>query len=458
VRPPDSGGAGIRVGLFGNLCSGNLGNDGSLEAVVSYLRRLDADVRLGFFCMGPDEALARYGGTAESLQWFEPHAGNAAGLRATGLKVVGKLLDPFRTLAWVRRNDVVIVPGMGVLEATVPLRPWGFPYSLFWLGVTARLSGTRVALVSVGSDLVRARATRWLIIRAARLAHYRSFRDDLSRNSMRQMGVDVAADRVYPDLAFWLPNPPATGLSGKVSVGVMAYRGGNDDRAEADELHRHYVDTMTRFVHWLLDAGRKVRLHTTDHADEQVLRALLDDVRAQRTDHPDIESEPVSTLPELMQRIATVDTVVGSRYHNVLCALKLSKPTLSVGYAAKHDVLMQDMGLGDFSEPARSVDFGRLIAKFETLERDRDALVTTLDNRNAEKTRLLDDQFAELSQVLAAASHRAFEAPGEASPFRARSGSDGSSMRLARPRKLKARLPGKREQPPGSAQSHASPH
>jgi polysaccharide pyruvyl transferase WcaK-like protein len=401
--------AGVRVGLFGILGSGNLGNDGSLEAVVSFLRRLDTDIQLSFFCMGPDEVAARYGAPAESLQWYEPHAGNATGVHAAALKVIGKLLDPFRTLAWVRHNDVVIVPGMGVLEATLPLRPWAFPYSLFWLGITARLTGTRVALVSVGSNVVQARATRWFITNAARLAHYRSFRDDLSRNSMREMGVDVAADRIYPDLAFSLPNPPVAGPTGTVGVGVMAYRGSNDDRAEADQLHRHYMDTMTRFIHWLLDGGRKVRLYTTDQEDVPILRVLLANVRAKRDVDPDIEAEPVSTLPELMRRLATVDTVVGSRYHNVLCALKLSKPTLSIGYAAKHDVLMQDMGLGEFCEPARSVNLDRLIGKFETLERERDALVTTLNERNGEKAELLEEQFAALSRVVVTPSRQATE-------------------------------------------------
>ena len=114
------------MGLFGILGSGNLGNDGSLEAVVSYLRRLDPDFQLGFFCMGPDDVAARYCASAKSLQWYEPHAGNATGLHAAGLKVLGKLLDPFRTLAWVRHYDVVIVPGMGALEAILPLRPWAF--------------------------------------------------------------------------------------------------------------------------------------------------------------------------------------------------------------------------------------------------------------------------------------------------------------------------------------------
>jgi polysaccharide pyruvyl transferase WcaK-like protein len=159
---------------------------------------------------------------------------------------------------------------------------------------------------------------------------------------------------------------------------------------------------MTRFVHWLLDRGRRVRLYTTDQEDQPILRALLADVQAQRTGDPDIEVEPVSTLSELMLRLAAVDTVVGSRYHNVLCALKWSKPTLAIGYAAKHDVLMRGMGLGDFCEPARSVDLNRLIAKFEILERDREGLGQHPGRAKCRKTQQLDAQFAALSRLLAA--------------------------------------------------------
>src|SRR5262249_3983920 len=157
----------------------------SLDAVVAFLRNRYPHATMGFLCMGPELAAARYRAPATHLQWYEPHAGSATGVRAAMLKVVGKLLDPFRTFRWVRQHDVVIVPGLGVLGATLPLRPWAMPSSLFWLGVSARLAGTRVALVSVGSEVIRKRATRWLITWAARLAYYRSFRDAHSREAMR---------------------------------------------------------------------------------------------------------------------------------------------------------------------------------------------------------------------------------------------------------------------------------
>lgn len=392
-----------QVGIFGLLGSGNAGNDGSLDAVIAFLRAEHPDADLNFLCMGPERITARYGLPAIPLQWYEAHGGTAAGARAVALKVTGKLLDPFRTLAWVRRHDVVIVPGMGVLEATLPLRPWGFPYALFLLCASGRLAGAKTALVSVGADVIRKRASRWIITKAASLAHYRSYRDTLSRDAMRDMGVDVSADEVYPDLAFALPEPAGMSSSdGTVGVGVMAYYGGNDDRRQAAEIHRAYVDAMKRFVRWLVDEGRSVRLFTGDETDETVVTEILADVRAHRPDgcRSQVIAEPACDLQDLMRQMATVDTVVATRYHNVLCALKLVKPTLSIGYAAKNDALMAGMGLGEFCQSAREIDVQHLIERFTELENRGTRLVDTIRERNEAHRARLEHQFAILSATL----------------------------------------------------------
>ncbi|WP_435583081.1 polysaccharide pyruvyl transferase family protein [Amycolatopsis thermoflava] len=382
-----------RIGFFGILGSGNLGNDGSLDAVMTYVRERYPDAELGFLAMGPEQLTARYGAPATHLQWYEPHAGDATGLRAAGLKVLGKLLDPFRTWAWVRNYDVVIVPGMGVLEATLPLRPWALPYSLFWLGATARLTRTRVALVSVGADVVRKRATRWVITRAARLAHYRSYRDEHSRQAMARMGVDVSADAVFPDLAFGLADPEPRPSTGAVGVGVMAFHGGNDDRARADDINRAYLSTVKRFVRLLADEGRPIRLFTGDVADDEVPADIIATVPG-----ADITAEPLTSLQDLMRRMAEVDVVVATRYHNVLCALKTAKPTISLGYARKNDVLMSAMGLGEFCQSAREPDFDRLVAQFRELEDRREELTAVLKERNRVMSERLERQFAIMSE------------------------------------------------------------
>jgi len=244
---------------------------------------------------------------------------------------------------------------------------------------------------------------RWLITMAARLAHYRSYRDVLSRDAMRRMGVNTSDDAVYPDLAFSLPTPPDDpGAPGTVGVGVMDFAGGNHDRRQADEIRISYVEKMKRFVLWLADNGRPIRLFTTDVHDEPIMHEIIRGLRACRPklDSSQIIAEPVSSLDELMRRMAIVDTVVASRYHNVLCALKLAKPTVSVGYAAKFGQLMADMGLDEFCQSARSLDVDRLIEQFTALERRSAELRQRMRERNAVNMRLLDHQFATLSALL----------------------------------------------------------
>ncbi|MDN0196673.1 polysaccharide pyruvyl transferase family protein [Streptomyces sp. S.PNR 29] len=387
-----------RVGVFGLLGSGNLGNDGSLEAVLGYLRAEHPEAVVDALCGGPEVVAARYGIPATRLHWYRGEYRTASRAGAIVAKGLGKLVDVFRTAAWVRRHDVVIVPGMGVLEATLPLRPWGFPYSLFLLCASGRLLRTRVALVGVGAAPIGDRPTRALVRWSARLAAYRSYRDDLSRDAMRAMGVDTARDEVYPDLAFALPVPEASAPSGSrdtVCVGVMDFHGGNDDRARAEEIHRRYLDGTTRFVRALVEEGRPVRLLTGDECDTSVVAAILDAV-----DSPLVTAAEAASLADLMKETAAAGTVVATRYHNLVCALKAGTPTLALSYAAKSDALMDRMGLGAYCHPAREVDADRLLEQFRELERRSAELRRTITERNLAAVRQLEDHFTALTAAL----------------------------------------------------------
>ncbi|MER5766237.1 polysaccharide pyruvyl transferase family protein [Streptomyces sp. NPDC001985] len=396
MSPAD--GTPVRVGVFGLLGSGNLGNDGSLEAVLGYLRAEHPEAVVDALCGGPEAVTARYRIPATRLHWYRGEYRTASRAGAVAAKGLGKLVDAFRTAAWVRRHDVVIVPGMGVLEATLPLRPWGFPYALFLLSASGRLFGTRVALVGVGAAAIRSRPTRALVRWSARLAAYRSYRDTLSRDAMRAMGVDTAHDEVHPDLAFALPAPPAVapqGPPGPVCVGVMAFHGGNDDRARAEEIHRRYLDGTTRFVRALAREGRPVRLLTGDRVDAPVAGAILAAV-----DSPLVTAAETASLADLMREMAAADTVVATRYHNLVCALRVGTPTLALSYAAKSDALMARMGLGAYCHPAREVDADRLLAQFRELERGSAEVRRTLTERNLVTARHLGHQFTALTAAL----------------------------------------------------------
>lgn len=385
----------MRIGLFGLLGTGNLGNDGSLAAVLAHLRDRHPYAQLEVFCSGPEEVIARHGVRAVRMNWYRDEYATASRLTSVVRKGLGKLIDAFRTANWVRKQDVVIVPGMGVLETTLPLRPWGWPYSLFLLSLSGKLLGTKVVLLAVGAGTVADRANRALLVGAARLAYYRSYRDEISREAMSAMGVDTSRDRVHTDLAFALPNPGPLSDHGVVGVGVMDYHGSNEDRDRAARIHRDYVSRMTEFVRWLTEEGRVVRLFVGDHVDEAVAERIIEAVGSRA-----VSVVHTSTLDELLREMARVDAVVASRYHNVLAAVKLGKPTVAVGYAAKSDALMAEMGVGEFCQSMRDLDVDRLIKQFTALS-DEDAEVrAVLARRNVEMTRRVNAQLNELSTIV----------------------------------------------------------
>ncbi len=398
ARPP-------RVGIFGKLGSGNIGNDASMESVLAYLRATHPDAVVDALCTGPDWISGQYGIDAVPLFWYQRYADRVSGVRAIPLKVLGKALDAVRVASWVRRHDVVIVPGMGVLEASLPLPALEFPYSMFLLGVSGRLMRTKVALVSVGAGAISQRTVRILFNWAARLASYRSYRNENSREAMRQRGLDVSADRIYPDLAFALPvdgrNQPDPQ---SVGVGVMAYFGSNADRAHADEIYAAYIDGMKRFVRALVDQGRTVRLIVgdTNGSDDGALQEILADLKASRPDlRPgQVVAEPVVTFADVMREMAQVSYVVATRFHNIVAALMLSRPTIAISYSPKHDALMADMGVGEFCQPAKAIEEDELIGKLTELEKRSAEIHLTLAEHNAANVALLNEQFGRLSGVL----------------------------------------------------------
>jgi polysaccharide pyruvyl transferase WcaK-like protein len=387
----------VKVGLFGLLGAGNMGNDGSLEVVLAYLREHHPSAELSALASGPDVVEARYGVPAVPLYSYYTRDRDSGLPARVVLKSVAKFRDAAQVWRWVRRNDVVIVPGAGVLENTLPLRAWGFPLSLFLLGFFGRLTGTKVAFVNVGSNVIRQRTMRFFIRWATRLAHYRSFRDSLSRDALATMGVDTARDEIFPDLVFALPAPEVTAESGTVAVGLMDFHGSNDDRASAEAIHRTYVDGMRRFVRWLVDGGHRVRLLIGDEVDE----AIVEQVLADSKDRPGaVTYETIRTLGDVMAQIAKSEVVVGTRYHNVLCGLKLAKPTISVSYSAKNDRIMADMGLAEYTQDARTVDVDRLVGQFTAVEAAADRIGPMLGEHAARKSALLARQFEVLSASL----------------------------------------------------------
>ena len=354
-RPAPSGHpARPQFGVYGVLGSGNWGNDASADVLVRFILDKFPTWRPTFMAMGHETMIARYGGSGVALQWDEG-AGLRRRLPRRLRQVLGRMLDPVCMWSWVGTAGVVFVPGSGMWETTTPLRPWGPHYGMLCLGAAARLRGVPLVYVSGGADTGAQRVLGGMVRWSARLSTYRSYRDELSKAAMRRIGVDVAHDEVYADMVFAMEPPVRRPHAGRVmGLGLMNFRGNSDQWAESSRLHEQYVAGLTTFLRLMVDLGWEVHLLTGDVEDVPIVRAVRAGLRSE-ADRARVVEQPVSSLTELMDVIAGVDIMVGSRYHNVVCGVLVGVPTVSVSYAPKNDALLTRMGLEAYCHPADDV-------------------------------------------------------------------------------------------------------
>jgi polysaccharide pyruvyl transferase WcaK-like protein len=344
------------------------------------------------------------------ISWSRHLRGLAQRVDRLFLKLPGKLVDLVQTLRYIRRTDVMIVPGTGILD-DFGERPYGMPFDIFRWCLAARLVGARIAFVSIGAGPIDNGLSRWLMKAAARLAHYRSYRDELSRAFLEGIGLDTSRDTVHPDIVFRMRVPPAPAREPAsrcgftVGVGVMSYYGWYGFAKGGEEIFATYIGRLARFVTHLLDSGHDIRILTGELADWTAVEALEKEVAAARPDLTSgrIVAEPVGSLREVMEQISRTDVVVATRFHNVVCALKLAKPTISLGYSKKNDVLMDEMGLGDYCQHVERIDVDMLVRQFERLVERRAEHAEAIGSR----TRVFGERLGEQEKILLALSNPA---------------------------------------------------
>jgi polysaccharide pyruvyl transferase WcaK-like protein len=89
--------------------------------------------------------------------------------------------------------------------------------------------------------------------------------------------------------------------------------------------------------------------------------------------------------------MSAVDVTVATRFHNVLCSLKAGKPTISLGYARKNDVLMAEFGLEEYCHRIEDFDVERLKVQVTGILENREGISASILSR-------LDELKAELER------------------------------------------------------------
>ena len=262
---------------------GNLGNEGSLAAVLAHLRATHPEAQV--VCLGADasEVEREHGIPGVQLMAFRVADWGAWRASTQFRKALGRLWDLPRTVGLVGRLDVLVVPGTGVLESRRMSTPWGLPYWMAVAFTASRMLGRPSALISVGAEPATRSAARLLMRQVIRSATHVTYRDAASREAARSMGAVGHPAAVVPDVAFHLPGPSGTTVRpGHVAVGVMTFSGAPDDPRRGSDVVDTYVARVTDLVTRLLDGGRTVTLLIGDRSDRALAHRVDERVRELR--------------------------------------------------------------------------------------------------------------------------------------------------------------------------------
>ncbi|NOJ47696.1 polysaccharide pyruvyl transferase family protein [Bradyrhizobium archetypum] len=376
----------VKIGIFGNFGIGNFGNEATLEAMLNFLKRGAAEFELTCICTDPKRVQIEHGISAIPLN-------------RAGPSLVRKLTNISYAIQTMRMLDLLIIPGTGILNDYCS-PPFGMPYTLFRWCLAAKVSGAKIAFVSIGAGPLHHPLTRWFVKLAASMAGYRSYRNRFSKDYLKGLGLNTENDPVYPDLAFALPapapsNPQSAGTEPlKVCIGAMHYQGWRGHLEADAKIYENYLGKLKEFALWLLDRNNSVRLVMGDERDEKAVADLRRAILAERPSLLEgrLIAEPSRSREDVMRQMNDADVVISTRFHSIVFALMLGKPTVSIGYSDYHAELMEVLGLGAFCQHSDDFRVETLITQFTELASNRSRYEAQIRERVRSAREALADQ------------------------------------------------------------------
>ena len=401
-----------QIALFGHFGAGNLGNESTLMAMLENLHRLlpEADVRC--ICSIPDVVSADYGIAAVpmvspgAVRW-RPQSRFLRALKKLLVGIPNEISRWMEADRALRDTDLLIVVGTGLLTNAFSLFGWG-PYSTFKWSLLARMRGCRVLFVSVGAGPVNRFSGRLLVKTALSLATFRSYRDQATRRYLAGIGFSRPEDPVFPDIAFslsteLLPRGDSHSADRRVvGLGIMEFGAMYGIRPISSDEYQNYTAILAEFARWLLIRGYDLRLLIGDQMDVPALEKFK--TKLSRTLTPGeltrIRGEPAASARHLVEQLAETDLVVGTRFHNVLLALLLSKPSIAVTFHHKCSALMEEMEVSEYCQDIHELTLEKLITKFCAMESEAAKITAHLSEKVLQNRVALDVQYRIICQAL----------------------------------------------------------
>jgi polysaccharide pyruvyl transferase WcaK-like protein len=411
------------IGLLDHMGYGNLGDAAVQESVIANIRKRLPHVQLVGFSLNPEDTVSRHGIPCHPiLRWHpalkksEQQAMSRSAL-SSRLKAGSKripvlypcakgVLEALREIRFCVRSyrtlsklDLLIISGGGQLSE-LWRGPWSHPYTIFKFSCLTKLARGNVYFLNVGAGPLRHPLSRYFARQSVQWAEYRSFRDDVSRDLVRSLGVGSKM-HVYPDPAYGLEvdghlTAARDGASQIVGLNPIGFCDPRIWPRKDALLYQEYLEKLTRFSTWLLEHGYDLRVFTTETSvDHEAIKDLKARLLLRFT--PDVVFSvfrPASSgLKDVLEEMSEFDFVVTSKFHGVIFSQLLGKPVVALSYHNKMNVAMREVGQEKFCADIESFDVEWVIDAFRSLVAERSNIRSKFTNAVAAYRRALAEQF-----------------------------------------------------------------
>jgi polysaccharide pyruvyl transferase WcaK-like protein len=422
--------ADTRIGLLHHVGGGNLGDDATLDAVASNIKRRWPNAEIVAFSMNPDDTETRHGIRTHPVRrhcWSIGYkrAGTEGTFKARVkalmhkyrplfylLKAIRLPSEMFRELSFlvssrhtIKSFDLLIISGGGQL--TEKDGPWGFPYTIFKWVVLARSAGVSCIFLNVGAGPLTQPLSKFFIRRALLVADYVSLRDDKSQALVHEIGL-TGESRVCPDGAYGLEvattkgSARETGSQSIVGFAPMPYPypgSGGYLTGEDQIVHDAFIGKLASFASWLVSRSHALALFGTDFgvdplAIEDLQRTLLS---CHGISSPQCGvNHSIKSVRDLLATMSGMDYVVTCRFHGVVFAHLLNKPVLAIAHHPKVAELMADLELSSYCVDICDFDVSLLADKFASMVVNAEEIKSRMATSLTRNRQQLRSQFDEL--------------------------------------------------------------
>jgi polysaccharide pyruvyl transferase WcaK-like protein len=402
----------LRIGLFGLFGVRNLGNEATLAATVAALRERAPEAELVLVSSPP----AAGAGLPEFPARIEPDQLPLLDRSWPGVpyrwqkplaEFMQRATEPLRRLRTrrvARQIDMLLIAGTGIADDFGQGHLEAPHHLARWCEVVREQGGT-VCFASIGAGPASHPLARRWFGDAMRAANYRSYREHSSRRFAQEIGVDVSSDPVMPDLVFGLPIEGSTAGRApewppkSIGLGVMGYSGWNLTGSAAEQTYATYLARTERLARQLLESGYRVHLLIGNRGGDRKPVAHLRKALAGHVAAGSLVASDLLTHDDVLGEIAATDLVIATRFHNVLKALRLGRPVISIGYATKNDDLMREMGLEQYCHHVDNFEPAQVLEQVRSLAAMPRPPVEKLDERVTEYRQALASQFDRILEL-----------------------------------------------------------